>query len=462
MKKFKFKIKYQDKITKARLGEITTPHGKIQTPAFVPVGTQATVKSLTPEDLYTIDTHLFFVNTYHAYLRPGVDIIKKAGGLHKFMNWERPLITDSGGFQVFSLGTKKFVNIAISESAVLDREKFTQKKSRKANVKDNVFPDDYRPIGELVKIDEDGVTFTSHWDGTKHRFTPEVSMQLQWDLGSDIHIAFDECAPYPSTHEYTAKAMDRTHRWAARSLEEHRRLCHCEESVVQQATKQSRTGSPRPAKAGLAMTANYQALYGVIQGGIYEDLRVESAKFISNMDIDGIAIGGVSVGETKSEMKDVLKWVSPYLPDEKPRHLLGVGEIDDIFALVEYGMDTFDCVQPTRLARMGHLFTKNSKFETLNPKQIQNSKKTNSKLKYQIDITKKIFAGDVNPVEASCKCYTCQNYSKAYIHHLFRVRELLGYRLATIHNIYFMNTLVTHIRKSIKEGSYLELKKKWV
>ena len=218
---FGFKIIQKDKKTKARVGEIRTPHGVIETPAFVPVGTQATVKSLTPDELNQLGVELFFVNTYHAYLRPGMDVIKKAGGLHRFMNWNKPLITDSGGFQVFSLGAKRFVNIAISESAVLDRERFTKKLSRAHAVKAQVFPDDYRPVGELVNIDEDGVTFTSHWDGSQHRFTPEVSVGIQHALGADLIIAFDECAPFPTTHEYAKKAMKRTHRWATRSVLAH-------------------------------------------------------------------------------------------------------------------------------------------------------------------------------------------------------------------------------------------------
>lgn len=410
MRRFTFKIVGKSTKTRARVGQIETPHGPIHTPAFVPVGTQATVKSLTPGELKDLGVELFFVNTYHAYLRPGLETIKKFGGLHRFMGWNGPIITDSGGFQVFSLGTKRFVNVAISESAVLDREKFTKKISRREAVKDNVYPDDYRPVGELVKIDEDGVTFTSHWDGTEHRFSPEKSIEVQHALGSDIMIAFDECAPYPTTHDYAKKAMERTHHWAVRSLQ------------------------ARHSK---------QAIYGVIQGSVYEDLRKESAKTIASMHFDGIAIGGVSVGESKEQMKQVLGWVLPLLPEEQPRHLLGVGEIDDIFALIEEGVDTFDCVQPTRLARMGKLYTRGGKQD------------------FAVDITKKEFARDVTPIEKTCTCYTCGHFTRAYLHHLFRVRELLGYRLATIHNIHFVNTLVRHIRSAIEDGTFLELKKHW-
>lgn len=432
MNKFTFEHHQKPGQTGPRVGRITTPHGVIETPAFVPVGTQATVKSMTPEELSTLGVQIFFVNTYHAYLRPGTDVIRKYGGLHAFMHWDKPVITDSGGFQVFSLGGKKLVNIAISESAVLDRERFAQRSARKEDAARDVFPDDYKPVGELVSIDEDGVTFTSHWDGTKHRFTPERSIEIQHILGSDIMIAFDECAPYPTTHEYAKAAMDRTHRWAQRSLEAHKNLSlRAKRSKPERiATSKTPRNDDRP----------YQALYGVVQGSVYEDLRIESAKAIAGMDFDGIAIGGVSVGESKSEMEDVLRWTTPHLPQAKPRHLLGVGELDDIFTLVSYGMDTFDCVQPTRLARMGKLYTTTG----------------------DIDITKKKYARDTAPIEAACTCYTCRGYSRGYLHHLFRVRELLGYRLATIHNLHVVHTLVAHIRAAIRDGSFLDLKDRWL
>ena len=439
MNVFNFSVRRRDKKSNARIGEIITPHGIIKTPTFVPVGTQAAVKSLTPDELSTLGVQLFFVNTYHTYLRPDLTVIKKFGGLHTFMDWQGPIITDSGGFQVFSLGGKKLINIAISESAVLDRERFAKRRSHREDAKNDIYPDDYKPIGELVAIDEDGVTFTSHWDGTKHRFSPESSMQYQWTLGSDIHIAFDECTPYPATHEYAVKAMNRTHRWAIRSLSEHKRLS-------------LRAKRSRPAHDGIAASGTprndnpYQALYGVVQGSVYEDLRKESAQFISHLDTDGIAIGGVSVGESKKEMVDVLDWVSPFLPDAKPRHLLGVGEIDDIFALIEHGIDTFDCVQPTRLARMGKLY----------------SVPNHPKGKREIDITHATYKKDTRPIDEHCACYCCRHFSRAYIHHLFRVRELLGYRLATIHNIHYINTLVLEIRRSIEHGTFLELKKRWL
>jgi queuine tRNA-ribosyltransferase len=373
MRKFSFTLEHRDRKSGARTGVIHTPHGDIKTPAFVPCGTQGTVKSLTPEELNTLGVQLFFVNTYHMYLRPGIEVVKKAGGLHKFMGWNKPLMTDSGGFQIFSLG---------------------------------------------AKITDDGVEFKSHWDGTKHMFTPESSMEWQAVLGSDIHIAFDDCTPYPVTHEKAQKSMERTHRWAKRSLEEHKKI----------------------KIKNLKLKIAPQALYGSIQGSVFKDLRRESAKFISGMDFDGIAIGGVSVGESKKEMSDVLKWVTPVLPENKPRHLLGVGEIDDIFTLVAHGMDTFDCVQPTRLARVGTLYEKQS----------------------QIDITKARFADDFGPIEKDCSCYTCAHYSRAYVHHLFHVKELLGYRLATIHNLHFIHRLVDDIRENITKNSFLELKRAWL
>ena len=389
MSGFNFAILHTNRDSKARLGTITTPHGVIQTPAFVPVGTQASVKSLTPDELDTLGVQLFFVNTYHTYLRPGLEVIKKFGGLHKFMDVSGPIITDSGGFQVFSLARPKFTSTDRSED-----------------------------LPSLVKITEDGVKFQSHWDGSSHLFTPESSMQYQWVLGSDIHIAFDDCTSYPVTKKTAEDSMEHTHRWARRSLTEHKRLA---------------AGSTGP----------YQALYGVIQGNIYEDLRKRSAEFICSLGTDGVAIGGVSVGETKQEMKQVLEWVTPLLPEDKPRHLLGVGEIDDIFPLIAHGMDTFDCVQPTRLARMGRVYVGKYKDHT------------------QLDITKKAYEFDMSPLDSACTCFTCVHFSRAYIYHLFHVRELLAYRLTTMHNIHFVNTLVSEIRLAIGENRFLDLARTW-
>jgi len=380
MSSFGFKIT-QSFLSGARVGVISTPHGKIQTPAFMPVGTQATVKSLTPDEIKETGTKIFFVNTYHTYLRPSIAVIEKFGGLHTFMRWDGPIITDSGGFQVFSLARSP----------------------------------------AMVKIVEDGVRFRSHWDGSEHFFTPESSMEYQWKLGSDIHIAFDDCTAYPVTYVAAKKSMERTHRWALRSKVENDKLQMANDKL----------GKP------------YQALYGVVQGSVFEDLRKESAKYISSLDFDGIAIGGMSVGESKKEMAKVLSWIVPELPENKPRHLLGVGEIDDVFVLIENGIDTFDCVQPTRLARMGQLFV---------------SDKIN---RYKIDITKKLYAMDTRPIDETCTCMTCKQFSRAYVHHLFDVKELLGYRLSTIHNVHFMHSLVASIRASIIDGTFHELKKRW-
>ena len=375
---------------------IHTPHGDIETPAFVPVGTQATVKALTPDDLKILDVHLFFVNTYHMVLRPGLEIIEKAGGLHAFMNWDRPLITDSGGFQVFSLAQNK---------------RYVRKNENGGGE------------GDLVKITDDGVTFRSHWDGKEFTFTPEFSMNAQWTLGSDIHIAFDDCTPLGVSQKQAEKSLSRTHRWASESLITHQRL----------AMEYGKVRRP------------YQALYGSIQGSQFEELRKKSAAFIASLPFDGIAIGGVSVGETKKEMQDVLSWVTPLLPPDKPRHLLGVGELDDITPLIAAGIDTFDCVQPSRLARMGMLYhrVRFSPHERVNTETI--------------DITKKAYADDLNPISMGCNCYTCTHFSRAYLYHLFHVRELLAYNLATIHNIAVVNDFVSTLRNLINDGKFAHI-----
>jgi len=376
-RKFNFKITARDKKTQARVGIIYTAHGKIKTPAFVPVGTQASVKSLDNRDLAEIGSQLFFANTYHLYLRPGIEAIKRLGGLHSFTGWTKPLISDSAGFQVFSL-----------------------------NKKENT---------SLVKIKEDGVSFRSHLDGSSHFFTPEKSIKVQIILGADIMIAFDECTFYPASHEYSLLAMERTHRWAVRSLKE--------------AEKRH----------------DVQALYGVVQGGVYKDLRQNSAEYINGLPFEGTAIGGVSVGESKKEMVKVLDWTIPKLSPEKPRHLLGVGEISDIFELVQRGIDSFDCVMPTRLGRMGFCLTKIKKDG-----------------EFLIDLNKSAFAFDEKPIEKDCKCFVCKSYCRAYLHHLFRTRELLAYRLASYHNLWFIERLVDNIREAIDRGKFLNLKKQWL
>lgn len=385
MADFNFKIIKEDRRSKARVGQITTPHGVINTPCFVSVGTQASVKTLSSEDLFENGTELLFGNTYHLHLRPGEKVIKKMGGLSKFMSWNGPTITDSGGFQVFSLANKRRKN---------DQEK------------------------PLVKITEEGVKFRSYIDGSLHYFTPEESIKIQQDLGADLMIAFDDCPPFPSDHSHIKKAVERTHRWAIRSLKQHKKK------------------------------KNGQALFGVVQGGIYEDLRKESAKFINNLDTEGIAIGGVAVGEGKKEMLDVLNWTVPYLSKEKPRHLLGVGEVDDIFEIIERGVDTFDCVIPTRMGRTGFAFISPSEG--------------NIKNRFRIDITKNKWQSSKLALDKNCDCKVCKKYTRGYISHLFRAQELLAYRLLSYHNTYFIINLTNNVRKSILDGNFQTLKKSWL
>lgn len=400
---FSYEVTRTDSKTRARCGRISTPHGSIQTPAFVPVGTQGSVKSLDPLDLVDLDVHLFFVNTYHMVLRPGMERIKKFGGIHSFMHWDRPVITDSGGFQIFSLGSKRFGNTNSDDGG--------------------------KPL--LVSLDDTGVRFRSHWDGSEYEFTPERSMEYQWTIGSDIHIAFDDCTPYPVSPESASRSMERTHLWATKSLSAHQQ---CWKTAGNE-------GKP------------YQALYGSIQGSVYESLRKKSAMFVTGMPFDGFAIGGVSVGESKEDMKHVLDWVTPLLPDGKPRHLLGVGEIDDIFELIAHGVDTFDCVGPTRLARMGTAY--------VHPWGVHRYG-NDAADRFQINITKSVYLDDDGPIDPLCGCATCKRFSRGYIAHLFRSRELLAYRLLTIHNIAFINNLVLSIRESIASSTFLELQDTWL
>jgi tRNA-guanine transglycosylase len=358
-------------------------------PTFVPVGTQATVKSLTPEEMTAIGIEIFFCNTYHLYLRPGDKAIKKFGGLHKFTRWDGQLITDSGGFQVFSLGK------------------------------------DHNGAGSLIKISEDGVEFRSHLDGSLHFFTPEKSIQIQHNLAADNIIAFDECTPYPATKEYAKKALDRTHRWAVRSLKEHQKL-----------------------NKKLNQKLN---LYGVVQGSYYKDLRQESAEFICSQDFECIAIGGVSVGEPKDKMRDAVGWVLPtILKTGKPIHLLGVGEIDDLFDFFGQGITSMDCTLPTRMARAG-LFLHRTGNSTHDYKN-----------KFQDQIMHQKYKLDQTPLDPNCHCPTCQKYDKAYLHHLFKTQELLGYRLMTLHNLAFMIDTTQKIRDALKDGTFDKLKYNWL
>lgn len=386
MKKFQFKIIKKTSKCKARVGVIKTVHGEINTPAFVPVATLGTVKSLSPEELDMLNCEVILSNTYHLYLRPGDLNIKKFKGLHKFISWKKPLITDSGGFQVFSLGLSL---------------------KNKTEVKNKL----------MTKINDDGVIFHSHLDGSIHHFTPEKSISIQENLGSDIALVFDHCPPYPATYEYVKQAIERTYLWANR--------CQA-------------VSNPKLS----------QVKYGVIQGGVFEDLRIKSAKQIVSLNFEGYAIGGIAVGENKKEMYSAVKWVNPHLPEEKPVHLLGVGEIDDLINLVSWGIDTFDCVFPTRIARMGYFLTKE--------KSIFNQKK------FQANIFKSNFSIDQKPLTSDCFCYACKNFTRAYLHHLFRNEELLGYRLMTIHNLSFIFSLMTEIRSAILDDNLGHLAKKWL
>ncbi len=405
---FAFEVLHQSGM--ARVGRLSTPHGEVETPAFVAVGTQATVKSLTPDDLEEVGTQIIFANTYHLYLRPGADVIAEMGGLHRFMRWHRPIMTDSGGFQVFSLGASIEQGVGKIASIFPDEAPAPSPPRRK--------PTEGR---SLVKVTEEGVEFRSHLDGSRHWFTPEVSVQVQRQLGADIMLAFDECTSPLHDYEYTRQAMERTHRWAVRSLE---------------AFHASRPLHGYP-----------QALYGIVQGGAYEDLRRESARFIAGLPFDGLAIGG-SLGRTKADMLRVLEWTIPELPADKPRHLLGIGEVPDIFAAVERGIDTFDCVAPTRMARNAGLLAR-----TLDGKRLP---------KFRMNMRNARFKRDPRPPVEGCECYTCRTYSRAYLHHLFRANELLAYRLATIHNLFFVNRLMVLIRAALLDGTFEELKAHWL
>jgi queuine tRNA-ribosyltransferase len=392
-----------------RAGVLETPHGPIETPAFIVVGTKATVKALSPEDVKSLGAQAVLSNTYHLYLEPGDELVKKAGGLHKFMNWNGPTFTDSGGFQVFSLGA------AMEERA----NKFGSKKDITAIIPTSEQVRGKTPAviqsslckeevsNRLSKIDEDGVTFKSHIDGTSHRFTPESSMEIQHNLGADIIFAFDECTSPSASYEYQKEAMDRTHRWAKRSLDRHNEL-----------------GGPH-------------SLFGIVQGGRFEDLRKESAREIASLPFDGFGIGG---SFDKEDVYKALVWVNEILPENKPRHFLGIGAVEDLFGGVENGVDTFDCVAPTRMARNGALETKEGRLNIMNAK-------------YKTDFT---------PIERDCECYACKNYTRAYLAHLFRTEELFAYRLSSIHNLHFVVNLVKKIRQSILDENFFEFKEEFL
>ncbi|MBI5138318.1 MAG: tRNA guanosine(34) transglycosylase Tgt [Candidatus Vogelbacteria bacterium] len=395
---------------KARVGTISTEHGELQTPAFVTVGTKATVKALSPEEVAGLGAEVVLANTYHLYLEPGNELIKTAGGLHKFMNWDGPIMTDSGGFQVFSLGAAYGTGISkLSHSIRLDPAMAGSKTPHLEAKLPSEFEDKIR----LAKIDEDGVNFKSPIDGSDHRLTPEISMQIQHDLGADIIFAFDECTSPIAKYEYQFEAMERTRRWALRSLEHHRKL-QIEKPL----------GYP-------------QALFGIVQGGRHKDLREKSAREIGKMGFDGFGIGG---SFNKEDMGEAVRWVTEILPEDKPRHLLGIGEPLDIITAIENGCDTFDCVMPTRMARNGTVLTRNGRIN------IQNTK----------------FRKLLEPLGADCECSTCKSYTCAYIAHLFRAKELLAYRLASIHNLYFIINFVRKIRESLINDDFKTYKSEFI
>lgn len=393
---FSFQVQKEDGDTRARRGVIRTRRGCIETPYFVPVATLATVRSLGADDLEALQVQCTLANTYHLHLKPGDEAIKRLGGLRRFMGFEGPIFTDSAGFQAFSLGFGREHNIN-KVGGVFPEGRTTEEK------KEN-----------LTKITDEGIRFKSVYDGTWHFLDAKASMRIQSNLGSDIIMAFDECTSPLSDYNYTRKAMERTHDWAKLSLEQHDKK---------------------------------QAIYGIIQGGWFEDLRRESTEFISSLPFDGIAIGG-SLGNCKEDMHQVLDWVLPRL-DGRPRHLLGIGEIDDIFECVERGIDTFDCVSPTRIARRGNLY-------------IRPESGGRMENKFRISIKATENKEDPQPVDQNCYCPTCRRYSRAYLRHLYVAKELSYFRLASMHNVHFMLQLMNEIRQSINNGTFLQLKKKWL
>jgi queuine tRNA-ribosyltransferase len=393
-----FKVQKKLKNSLGRAGILTTAHGVIETPAFVPVGTKASVKALTPEQVSELGVEIVLANTYHLYLQPGDELVRDAGGLHKFMNWSGPMMTDSGGFQVFSLGAaygKDFSKV-IRGTEIINQ------------IPERSSADDGVP--RLASIGSDGVSFRSHIDGKLYYITPEKSIQIQHNLGADIIFAFDEATSPYENYAYQDEALSRTHAWAKRSLEEHQRLIG---------------------------EANSPALFGIVQGGLEKDLRKKSAEYISSLPFDGFGIGG---SYTKEHMELTTRMVNEILPEGKPRHLLGIGEPEDLFMGIENGVDLFDCVAPTRNARNGAMYTKNGRINIMNTK----------------------YRNDFNPVDEGCGCYLCKNYSSAYLAHLFHGKEMLAATLASVHNLYFIVNLVKKIRQSILDDKFFEFKEEFL
>ena len=441
---FQFKITHDQ--GRARTGRLSTPHGEILTPAFVPVGTQATVKAVRPRDLLEIKSQLLICNTYHLYLRPGADVISNAGGLHGFMNWKGPIMTDSGGFQVLSLG-------AGIEHGVGKTVKLFADSTDDSRVEALV--DLKRSRGEIITkekfcfVSDDRIIFKSHLDGTFHEWTPEKSMDIQNKLGADIIFALDECTSPLHNREYTEKSLQRSHDWEERSLSAFTT------SVAGPAARHPSPTSSRLDVAGARLGARLassamvrQAIYGIVQGGPYEDLRTESTKFVESRNFFGVGIGGALVNKTV--MEDILDWVSKELSGKRPVHLLGIGGIDDIFAGVERGVDSFDCADPTRIARRGDIL--------LAPEDGGSRKN-----RWRANIAASEFRVDLSPLGINCGCPSCsEGFSKSYVNHLMWSRELTGYTLTTIHNLFVMEKLMAEIREGIAENKLDKVRERWM
>ena len=397
---FSFEINKGAQTGLARAGTISTPHGDIKTPAFIPVGTKATVKSVLPGSMKDLGAQALLANAYHLYLQPGPDVIDEAGGLAQFMNWQGPTFTDSGGFQVLSLG------VGFKKVLAMDAKTFRSDQVIAGNKE------------RLAHVDDEGVTFKSHLDGSMHRFTSEISMQIQHKIGADIIFAFDECTTLHNTRPYQEIAIERTHDWALRCLDEHNRLT------------EQRSNKP------------YHALFGVIQGAQYEDLRKEAAADLGSMESSGISFDGFGIGGAldKDGLGTIVSWVNSILPENKPKHLLGIGAPEDLFVGVENGIDTFDCVLASRIARTSAVYTMTGRFNVSNAP----------------------FVRDFNPIDDECDCYTCANYTRAYLCHLFRGKEMVAATLATIHNERFVVRLVDRMRQAIIDGDFKEMKEEFL
>ncbi|OHA16628.1 MAG: hypothetical protein A3C79_01750 [Candidatus Taylorbacteria bacterium RIFCSPHIGHO2_02_FULL_45_28] len=437
---------------KGRAGTIETPHGKIQTPAFISVGTKATVKSLTPEQVRSLDAEAILANAYHLYLQPGTKVLKKAGGLGKFMNWSGPTFTDSGGFQAFSLGPAfgskmgkinkgekdKIVKLADGVTAI----------GKKPDTEQDLTMDTEEMAVAPAKIDDDGVTFKSIIDGSTHRFTPEHSIEIQHDIGADIIFAFDECLSPLESYEKQKAAVERTHRWAKRCLVRHKAGKAIESFGrfgESDGEWESVATSPEVDGVSKKTLLFVPALFGIVQGGRHEDLRRQSARTIGSMDFEGFGIGG---SFDKEDIGTAVGWVCEELPENKPRHLLGIGEPIDLILGIENGVDTFDCVTPTRIARNGAAYTKKISFGQV-PQKIKTGR---------LNLTNAQFTDDFGPIEEDCGCYTCVNYTRAYIAHLFRAKEMLAATLTSIHNLYFLVHLAKDARNAIVDGKWREFR----